>query len=171
MPNIFSSENRIFIVFSFRKFARIQFTNFILFSLCWSVSNGSVCILYTWSSRSLLSILWTLLREIPNSPANFREDSGFCRFNRLLIFWIAAFVRIVLEHPRGLSKSMVPTSRILLQHHSIVERLMAPLRCRKIFVVSSPLSYFESTSFYKSLLLMLQNGYKVVRPGRFSMVL
>ena len=135
MSNIFTSENRIFIVFSFRKFVRFQFANFILFSLCSSVSNASYCILYAWSSRSFLSILRTLLGEISNSRANFREDSDFHRFNRLLIFWIAAFIRIVLEHPRSLTKSIVPTSRILLHHRSIVARLMTPLKSRKIFAI------------------------------------
>ncbi len=158
-------------MFSFRKFVRIQFANFIVFSLCSSVSNGSLCIVYARSSRSFLTILWTLLWEIPNPRANFREDSGFRRFNRLLIFWIAAFVRIVLEHPRELTKSIVPTSRILLHHRLTVEKLMEPLSSRKIFVVPSPFSYFESTSFCMSLLSMLQNGYKVAQSERFSMVL
>ena len=103
--------------------------------LCWSVSNASFCMLYAWSCRSFFSILRILFEEIGNWRANSREDSTSSRFNRLWIVSIGAFVRIVLEHSRRLTKSIVSTSQILLQHHSINERLMTLLRWRKIFAI------------------------------------
>ena len=85
MSNI-SSENKIFILFSFRDFVRIQLAKFTLVSLCSSVSNGSFCILETRNPRSFLSILRTLIQEIPKRRSVFRDEIGFRRSSRCLIF-------------------------------------------------------------------------------------
>ena len=159
MSNIFSSENR-------------EYSSCFLFGnpicklhLCSSVSNGS-------SMPEVLEHSWVFsehyLEKYPIHELIFERTVAFVD---LIVFWIAVFVRIVLEYRRWLTKSIVLTSRMLLHHRSIVERLMAPLSSRKIFVVPSPLSYFESTNFCKSLLFIWQNRYKVVQTERFSMVL
>ena len=79
--NNFSSENRIFIVFSFRKRVRTQFENFFLFSLCSSISGGSTV---GRRSRSFFNIRRTLVREIFSSTANFRLVTFFFWFDASL---------------------------------------------------------------------------------------
>ena len=60
-----------------------------------------------------------LLREIPNSRANFRDDTNLHRFNGVFIFSIAPLVRIILGQPDGLDKLIEPLSRVRLHHRSI----------------------------------------------------
>ena len=155
MSNSFSFENRIFIVSSFRKRVRTQFENFFLFPLCSSVSSGSTIILYGVRSRSFFNIRRILVREIFSSTANFRLVTFFFRFKRCFTFLIDFFLRMVCERPGDVDSSIEPISRIILHHHLTVRRHNASFKCRNISDGPSPFSYFESTSFCKSLLFIV----------------
>ena len=57
-----------------------------------------------------------LLREIPNSPANFQDDTRLRRFNGVFTFSIPPLVRIILGRPGDLDKLIEQLSRIRLHH-------------------------------------------------------
>ena len=148
MSNSFSSENRIFIVSSFRKRLRAQFENFFFFSL--HVRRLVVVRLfsYTVEEAGHSSIFdEQLVREIFSSTAKFRLVTFFFWFKRCFTFLIDSFVRIVRERPGDVNSSIEPVSRIILDHRSNVRRHNAPFKYRNISDGPSLFSYFESTSF------------------------
>ena len=58
------------------------------------------------------------------------------------------------ERPGDVDSSIEPVSRIILHHRFTVRRHHATFKCRNISDGPSPFSYFESSSFCKSLLFI-----------------
>lgn len=116
MSNIFSSENNIFIVVSCLKHVLIQIENLFLWTLCSSLSNGTIRTLYAWYFRSCFSIRWTLVREILNSRANIRKGTFFLRLKQFFTFWIICFVRTIRVGPGEADSWIAPVFSIVLYH-------------------------------------------------------
>jgi hypothetical protein len=110
---------------------------------------------------------WSILIRFGEAFVSSKsEETRFPRSHRFVTFRMAAFVRIVLGRSDDDERFIESVSRMLFHHHSILRRLMAPLRSRKIFVSPPPISYFESTSFWKSLLFIFVNGNNLIERDR-----
>ena len=157
MSNIFSSENSIFIVCSFRKFYFTQLANFFLFVRWSSVSNGWMIFSYGRHLRSVISILCALDLEISSAFANFLVDNLYFLFNLVFTFWIFIFVRAFRGRPGKHGNLIDPVSLIILHHLSTIIRDTEPLKSWNILDGPSPLWYLESTRPWSTWFFIIKN--------------
>ena len=87
MRKYFSSEKRLFIVFSFRKFVRTQFANFVPLLFSSSGSHDWIIFLQRWSSTSYFTTRRTLVHKMSSSINTFRADTHTFHRAQLSIFW------------------------------------------------------------------------------------
>ena len=90
-----------------------------------------------------------------SSTVNFRLVTFFFRLKQSITSLIDSFVRMIGEQSGDVDSSIEPVSQIIVLHRLTVRKHNTPFKCRNISDEPSLFSYFERTSFCKSLLFIV----------------